>query len=112
MPPYSPSSLGALWHTGCISPDDTSVQNHALENEVLIRMSGNADRRRTVNQVAVEILSYLQAHPDAKDSAKGIAQWWVSEDVTLVEEALELLIKEKALEKRGDMYSLERNSKE
>ncbi len=73
-------------------------------------MSAHTDRRRTVSQVAVEILSYLHAHPDAKDSARGIAQWWVSEDIGLVEEALQLLVEEKAVVKRGDIYSLERNS--
>ncbi len=73
-------------------------------------MSGQADHRRTVSQVAVAILSYLHEHPGAKDSAKGIAQWWVSEDLALVEEALDLLMKEKAVERRGEVYSLDRNS--
>ena len=72
-------------------------------------MSGNADHRRTVSHVAVAILSYLQGHPDAKDSAKGIAQWWVSEDLSLVEEALGLLVEEDALVRRGDTYSLRKN---
>ena len=69
---------------------------------------GKSDHHRNVSQVALAILNYLQAHPDAKDSAKGIAQWWVSEDEGLVEEALSLLVKEKAIGRRGEVYSLER----
>jgi hypothetical protein len=70
-------------------------------NLIVPCMSGHANHDRTVSQVALAILTYLQAHPDAKDSAKGIAQWWVQEDEGVVEKALALLVKEKAVGKRG-----------
>ena len=41
------------------------------------------------------ILDYLRAHPNARDTAAGIHQWWLPEDVAAqledVEEALERL---------------------
>ena len=35
------------------------------------------DDDRLAEDVAREILAYLDAHPDAADSAEGITQWWV-----------------------------------
>jgi hypothetical protein len=31
-------------------------------------------------EVAEHILRYLQAHPEAKDTLEGIAEWWLAED--------------------------------
>jgi hypothetical protein len=30
-----------------------------------------------VDELAAEILRYLEAHPDAADSLDGIVQWWI-----------------------------------
>jgi len=32
---------------------------------------------QTDEEVALEILRYLQKHPEAKDTVNGIAQWWL-----------------------------------
>jgi hypothetical protein len=42
-------------------------------------------------QVALMILDYINENPNAKDTAEGIAQWWVHQPRELVERALELL---------------------
>ena len=44
-----------------------------------------------------EILRYLVAHPKAKDTIRGIEQWWLSKSVSLeakrkLEESLDLLV--------------------
>lgn len=52
------------------------------------------------------ILHYLRDHPQAKDSAKGIAQWWVEEKQEIVAKALALLVKEGVVEKRGHLYQI------
>jgi hypothetical protein len=62
-----------------------------------------------VKRVAIAILHYLQEHPMAKDSAEGIAKWWVSEEQALVKKALEFLVKTGIVEKRGDLYRLATN---
>jgi hypothetical protein len=31
-------------------------------------------------EVAERILRYLRAHPEAKDTLEGIAEWWLAED--------------------------------
>jgi hypothetical protein len=48
----------------------------------------------------------LRAHPSAKDSAKGIAQYWVNENVDTVHQALALLVEEGVMEKRRHIYCL------
>lgn len=60
-------------------------------------------------RVAIAILSYLQDHPQAKDSAKGIAEWWVGEEKALVEKALVLLKNEGIIVKRRHLYQLAPN---
>ena len=42
--------------------------------------------------VAQSIIEYLKNNPDAKDTMDGIAKWWVSKDIVLVERALEYLV--------------------
>jgi hypothetical protein len=43
-------------------------------------------------RVAVQILKYLEQRPNAKDTALGIAGWWVHQPLDLVEDALALLV--------------------
>ena len=48
-------------------------------------------------RIARDILAYLAEHPDAQDTLKGIAEWWLSEpaatqNIALVEEALADLV--------------------
>lgn len=59
--------------------------------------------------VAIQILSYLRMNPQAKDTAEGIAQWWVHEDVGIVEKALQLLVMEGVIEKKASAYRLKQN---
>jgi len=42
--------------------------------------------------VAQSIIEYVKENPDAKDTAEGIAKWWVQEDQAIVERALEYLV--------------------
>jgi hypothetical protein len=68
------------------------------------------DRKDTkIHQVAIQILSYLRKNPDAKDTAAGIAQWWVHEDVRVVEKALHLLVAEGVIDKKKSIYQLRQN---
>jgi len=66
----------------------------------LKRVIENHNARR----VAIAILHYLREHPTAKDSAAGIAKWWVGEERELVEKALAFLVKAGVLEKRRHIY--------
>jgi hypothetical protein len=59
-----------------------------------------------VHRAAISILSYLRAHPDAKDSVEGIARWWVHADRETVEKALQILVKEGAVETHNNVYRL------
>ena len=50
--------------------------------------------------IAFEILAYLVEHPDARDTADGIAQWWILEQCVkrqapLVNEAIDYLVEKK-----------------
>ena len=38
------------------------------------------------------ILEYFDKHPQAKDTAEGIAQWWIHHPVERVEAALRMLV--------------------
>lgn len=54
---------------------------------------------------AGEILRYLRAHPQAADTAEGIARWWIKrqrlhESVARVESALNLLVGRALVESR------------
>ena len=56
------------------------------------------------SRIAREILSYLSARPDAKDTLDGIVQWWMRErksdqHATLVKEVLGDLVTQGLIEK-------------
>jgi len=55
-----------------------------------------SDHDAVVAQVMQEVLAYLRAHPGARDTTKGILQWWLPEGraalpVSEVKEAMERL---------------------
>lgn len=58
-------------------------------------------------QIAYDILAYLNEHPNAQDTLEGISEWWILEqrirrDTARVEEALsELLVKELVIGHKG-----------
>lgn len=62
-----------------------------------------------VRRTAIAILNYLCDHPRAKDTAQGIAKFWLGESEEVVTDALALLIAEHAIEKRGQVYQLTRS---
>jgi hypothetical protein len=54
------------------------------------------ERSKCIGQLAHDVLSYLEQHPHACDSARGVCQWWIPhqrlhEAQADVDEALELL---------------------
>lgn len=61
-------------------------------------------RQPTVTEVVDALLRYLQAHPDAMDSAEGIAKWWLPVgwcvDVHTVEAALSRLLAQKLVRRQ------------
>ncbi len=59
-----------------------------------------------VRRAALAILHYLRDHPNAKDSAKGIAQWWIGENREVVEKALAFLVQSEVLVKKRHHYQL------
>ena len=61
-------------------------------------------------RAAIALLDYWRAHPQAKDSAKGIAQYWVSEAADTVYQALTLLVEEGVIERRRHLYQLASSS--
>jgi hypothetical protein len=76
------------------------------------------DQRSTSKRVVWLLLDYLYSHPDAKDTAEGIANWWlrahgVMVNQTGVEEAINELVMSGWLMATGrmasyPMYSLNR----
>ncbi|MGR9101346.1 MAG: hypothetical protein ACU826_12345 [Gammaproteobacteria bacterium] len=79
-----------------------------------------SDDCKLIDDVAEEILLYLDAHPMAADTLQGIAYWWIDClydgcELRLVEAALESLADKKLIERRecGDgtfLYAGLRNS--
>jgi hypothetical protein len=59
-----------------------------------------------VLRVAIAILGYWRDHPNAKDSAKGIAQYWVAEPEEIVHRALTILVEEGVITKHRNLYRL------
>jgi hypothetical protein len=61
---------------------------------------------QSIRRTAIAILHYFSDHPAAKDTAKGIAKWWVGEDLETVEKALALLVKEGVVVRENDRFRL------
>ncbi len=59
-----------------------------------------------MRRATLAILHYLRDHPQAKDSAKGIAQWWIGEKREVVEKALAFLVESGVLMKKRHHYQL------
>ena len=62
-------------------------------------MSSENDGSTHIKALSRKILNYLEKHPEAGDTLKGIAGWWLEQQrieqlVEDVAEALELLIKQ------------------
>jgi Fe2+ or Zn2+ uptake regulation protein len=61
-------------------------------------------RQQALTEVVEAILRYLAAHPDAVDSAEGIAQWWLPAechvDLDTMEAALERLLRQGLIRQR------------
>jgi len=58
-----------------------------------------------VRKVAAEIQAYLDAHPQAMDSADGVLKWWlarqrIEESKLTVEQALEYLVSRDLVRRR------------
>lgn len=56
-----------------------------------------------VSRIADEILNYLEDHPNAADTAEGIAKWWLSrqrfeESAARVQQALDYLVADARVE--------------
>jgi len=76
----------------------------------------------TRDELIAEILRYVVAHPDAKDTIDGIQKWWLPKDIKLegkrkTEEALNFLAAKGWLNIRSSpqsetIYSLNENSSE
>ena len=47
-----------------------------------------------------KVLRYLETHPDALDTAEGIAKWWVYADEKAVEKVLQRLMHKGILQRR------------
>jgi hypothetical protein len=63
-----------------------------------------------VQAVAAEILQYLVAHPQARDTVEGVLKWWlpihpVQRTKAVVQEALSLLVAQSRLTKRSITHS-------
>ncbi|MCB0302310.1 MAG: hypothetical protein KDI38_00870 [Calditrichaeota bacterium] len=62
------------------------------------------DHDQKVVNVAIRILDYFRLHPAAKDTLEGIANWWLGENKEIVEEALQILIREGVVEEHHKIY--------
>jgi len=75
----------------------------------LLILEKNHPQNTRIRQAAINILNYLRDHPQAKDTADGIARWWVHEDAQVVKDALGLLQEEGVVEKNGRVFQLKQN---
>ena len=71
-------------------------------------LMGRPDQSPTSNRVVWLLLRYLCSHPDAKDTAEGIENWWLRTNGNTVDrmgvrEALNDLVARDWLTRRGSM---------
>jgi hypothetical protein len=64
-----------------------------------------SDHAETVSLTATHILAYLERHPLAADTARGISNWWLREQglqvpESIVVEALETLVAQGQVERQ------------
>lgn len=63
-------------------------------------------RQQTLTDVVDAILRYLNDHPEAMDSAEGIAKWWLPKDwcvdVQSVEAALDRMLEQGLVQRRAN----------
>jgi Fe2+ or Zn2+ uptake regulation protein len=78
---------------------------------------GQIDAKRRDAELARAVMRYLAEHPQAMDSAQGIAEWWVMReqvrvDVETVAKVLQQLVDEDQIEKvdsaNGLLYRLKK----
>lgn len=69
-------------------------------------MLDDETRQREVYKAARGILDHLAANPLARDTAIGIARWWVGQPVQFVVEALELLTQEGVVAEVSSRFGL------
>jgi DNA-binding MarR family transcriptional regulator len=84
---------------------------------LLIPPEEESDTKRREAELAHAVMSYLAEHPQAMDSAQGIAEWWVMReqlqvDVQALVRVLQRLVDEGLIEKvgspNGPLYRLNR----
>jgi Fe2+ or Zn2+ uptake regulation protein len=61
-----------------------------------------------VDEIAAQILRYLEEHPEAADTLEGVARWWLMrqqlrQSVAVVRQALERLKKEGLIVERQNL---------
>jgi hypothetical protein len=66
------------------------------------------NEKAQVMRTANEIQRYLESHPNAADTAEGIAEWWLlrqrfEDSVVLVQEALDYLVAESAVARKKNL---------
>ena len=73
----------------------------------------NSNEKREFNQLAEEIVRYLEDHPNAADTTEGIAKWWLrlqgfQVSIESVQEALDYLVAKSLVKRRtkGDGESI------
>ena len=81
-------------------------------------MHVNVDTPLTTLSIQNELLSYLEDHPNAADTAEGIRQWWLIKRIAdyskdIVEASLDQLVESKTVKKKqstngNDIYLLNR----
>ena len=81
-------------------------------------MRVNVDTPLTTLSIQNELLSYLEDHPNAADTAEGIRQWWLIKRIAdyskdIVEASLDQLVESKSVKKKqstsgNEIYELNR----
>jgi hypothetical protein len=82
--------------------------------ETILRELHEIQTRLALVPSAVRILEFLIAHPDARDTAEGIAEWWLQCDPEPVREVIDRLVAHGLLEAypffSGTVYGLTRDA--